>query len=76
MQTLDKNLAFIQINELFNSIENENMDKGEQLNQLRVILGKLQDDSYHSGVNRGIRESVNIITEFAIDVKAKKIELD
>lgn len=75
MKQTDSGSAFIEINELFNSIENENMDKGEQLSKLRDILNKLDNDCYKRGISRGINEAINNMKDFAIEVNTGKVEL-
>lgn len=75
MKKTDSGSAFIEINELFNSLENENMDKGEQLGKLRSILNNLQKDSYESGIHRGVRKCIKNMTDFGIDIKTGKVEL-
>lgn len=75
MSKLDKDAAFIEINILFNAIENENMSNSTKLDNLRSILKRLQEDSFEAGVIRGLTGSVRALTEFANDVKLKKVEI-
>ena len=57
-EDIDKGMAFIEINYLFNSIEYKDLDNGIRLDKLRHILDRLEKTAYDGGLSRGIDKCI------------------
>lgn len=71
MATTDKDLAFIEINHIFNAIENEEKSNSWKLDELRKVLTRMQNDMYSEGVRRGFKEAQKVMDEHKDSVLTK-----
>ncbi len=65
---MDKDSAFIEINYINNSIENQDKSNSWKLDEIRKVLAKVQTETFDRGKRAGVYLSIKALQKLKEDV--------